>query len=84
MNKDELINRMSIRTNTTKCKTTAILDAIIDVISDTLSQGNKIQIVGFGTFETRKRAEKKDVIHKQNKKLRFLLAKYQYLSQQKP
>lgn len=59
MNKNELIHRISIRTNTTKCKTTTVLNAIIDVISDTLAQGDKVQIVGFGTFETHKRAEKK-------------------------
>lgn len=59
MNKYELINAMAEKTGDSKKATSEALKAFIDVISDALVKGDKVQLVGFGTFETRARAARK-------------------------
>ena len=59
MNKGELVVALSEKTNTSKKSAEQSLDALISVIKETLANGDKIQLVGFGTFETRKRAARK-------------------------
>ncbi|MFL1672469.1 HU family DNA-binding protein [Paenibacillus dendritiformis] len=59
MNKQELIAAVSEKTGLTKKDTGTILEAFTEVVTDTLAQGDKVQIVGFGTFETRQRAARK-------------------------
>ena len=56
MNKTELINSMDEKCNLTKKDTEAALKAFTETVMETLAQGDKIQLVGFGTFETRVRA----------------------------
>ena len=56
MNKTELINSMAEKCNLTKKDTEAALKAFTETVMETLAQGDKIQLVGFGTFETRERA----------------------------
>ena len=56
MNKTELINSMAEKCNLTKKDTGAALKAFTETVMETLAQGDKIQLVGFGTFETRVRA----------------------------
>ena len=56
MNKTELINSMAEKCNLTKKDTEAALKAFTETVMETLAQGDKIQLVGFGTFETRARA----------------------------
>ena len=56
MNKQELITVMSEMADMPKKKTEAALKALIDVISEELAKDEKIQLVGFGTFETVKKA----------------------------
>lgn len=56
MNKSELVAAISEKTNTTKKAAEESLDAIVEVVTEELKKGGKIQLVGFGTFETRKRA----------------------------
>ena len=59
MNKAELVDAMAKKTGETKKATEESLNAFIDVITETLKKNEKIQLVGFGTFETRKRAARK-------------------------
>ena len=59
MNKSELVKAISEKTEASKKDTEASLNAFIEVVTDELKKGEKIQLVGFGTFETRKRAERK-------------------------
>ena len=59
MNKSELVKAISEQTEASKKDTEASLNAFIEVVTDELKKGEKIQLVGFGTFETRKRAERK-------------------------
>ena len=57
MNKSELITAMAERAELSKKDTEKALKAFVDVISDELVKGEKIQIVGFGTFEVVERKE---------------------------
>ncbi len=56
MNKADLIAVLAQKTDLTKKDTEKVLSAFVDVVGDTLKNGEKVQIVGFGTFEARKRA----------------------------
>ena len=56
MNKAELVAAMSAKTGESKKVTEETLNAFVEVVSDALKGGDKIQLVGFGTFETRVRA----------------------------
>ena len=56
MNKAELVTAMAERTELSKKDAEKALKAFIDVVSEELKAGNKIQLVGFGTFEVAERA----------------------------
>lgn len=59
MNKSDLIAAVAAKTGETKKNAEASLNAVIDVIAETLAKGDKIQLVGFGSFEVRSRAARK-------------------------
>ncbi len=59
MNKSELIAAMAAKTGETKKDAEAALNAFVSVITETLAKGDKVQLVGFGSFEVRKRAARK-------------------------
>ncbi len=56
MNRAELIEAMAKETGLSKKDTDAALKAFINVVSKALKKKDKVQLVGFGTFETSKRA----------------------------
>ena len=56
MNKAELITAISEEAGLTKKDAEKALDAFTDTVSKALAAGDKAQLVGFGTFETTKRA----------------------------
>ncbi|WP_445492712.1 HU family DNA-binding protein [Niallia sp. 03133] len=56
MNKTELINAVSAQTELTKKDVSKTIDSLFETISTTLSKEEKIQLIGFGTFEVRDRA----------------------------
>ena len=56
MNKQELVTKMAEKTQLTKKDTEAVLKAFIDSVQEALVNGEKVQLIGFGTFETRERA----------------------------
>ena len=56
MNKTELVAAMAEQTNLSKKDGEAALKAFIDVVSEELKKGEKVQLVGFGTFEVSERA----------------------------
>ena len=56
MNKAELIDTMSKETNLTKKDVESVLNSFVNQVSNALSKKDKVQLVGFGTFETRNRA----------------------------
>ena len=59
MNKSELIAAIAAKTGETKKDAEATLNAFVNVVSETLAKGDKVQLVGFGSFEVRKRAARK-------------------------
>ncbi|HET7558828.1 MAG TPA: HU family DNA-binding protein [Limnochordia bacterium] len=61
MNKSELISKVAERSGLTKKTAGEAVEAVLDVISGALSSGQKVTLVGFGTFEVRKRAARKGV-----------------------
>lgn len=56
MTKSELVSSMSEKTGVSKKDTAASIDAFVEIISDVLKHGDKLQLVGFGTFEVSERA----------------------------
>lgn len=56
MNKSELIDAVATKTGLTKKDAGAALDATLASITDALSKGDSVQLIGFGTFSTTKRA----------------------------
>ena len=58
MNKTELVNAVAEKADFSKKDADKAVAAVLDSITDALAQGDKVQIVGFGTFEVRARAEK--------------------------
>ena len=56
MNKQELVNSIAAETGLSKKDTEATLNSFVNVVSNALSKKDKVQLIGFGTFETRLRA----------------------------
>lgn len=56
MNKTELIAAIADQTELSKKDAEAALKAFVDVVSEELKKGEKVQLVGFGTFEVSERA----------------------------
>ena len=56
MNKTELVSAMAEKTGLSKKDAEAALKAFTDVVAEELKKGEKIQLVGFGTFEVSERA----------------------------
>lgn len=55
MNKSELINALADKTNLSKKNAEKALNAFVDSISGALVKGDKVQLIGFGTFDVKKR-----------------------------
>ncbi|GAB4383483.1 MAG: HU family DNA-binding protein [Elainellaceae cyanobacterium] len=56
MNKGELVDAIAQKTQTTKKDADAVLTATIEAIMEAVAEGDKVTLVGFGTFEPRKRS----------------------------
>jgi len=55
MNKGELVDAVAEKANVTKRQVDAVLTAALEAIMETVSEGNKVTLVGFGSFERRER-----------------------------
>jgi DNA-binding protein HU-beta len=58
MNKNQIIDNLAGKTGLTKKDIEAIVNGLFDEISDALKNKDKVQFVGFGTFETRERSSR--------------------------
>ena len=58
MNKTELIAALTEKTGFTKKDAEKALNAFVDVVTESLTKGEKVQIVGFGSFEVKDRPER--------------------------
>jgi DNA-binding protein HU-beta len=56
VNKAELITKMAEKSQLTKKDAETALKAFVESVQEALENGEKVQLVGFGTFETRERA----------------------------
>ncbi|BCB04539.1 MULTISPECIES: HU family DNA-binding protein [Bacillaceae] len=59
MNKTELINAVAEAAELSKKDATKAVDAVFDTIQNSLANGDKVQLIGFGNFEVRERAARK-------------------------
>ena len=59
MNRTELVAAIAEKSGIMKKDAESVLTATIESITSALKEGKKVQLVGFGTFETRKRAARK-------------------------
>ncbi|NTW70759.1 MAG: HU family DNA-binding protein [Eubacteriaceae bacterium] len=59
MNKAELVAAMTEKTDLAKKDCEKALNALVDSITEELQKGEKVSLVGFGTFEVRERSERK-------------------------
>ncbi|MEA4994441.1 DNA-binding protein HU 1 [bioreactor metagenome] len=58
MNKAELINAVAAKTEVSKKEAEAVIAATLDAITTAMKEGDKVQLVGFGSFEVKSRAER--------------------------
>ena len=56
MNKEELVKAIAAKSKLSQKATGDVISAILDTVEKTVSKGKKITLVGFGSFEARKRA----------------------------
>ena len=59
MNKTDLVNTIAAKSGLNKKNSEAALNALISSVEEALAKGEKVVLVGFGTFEVRKRAARK-------------------------
>ena len=55
MNKAELVAAVAAKTNFTKKDAEVAINALLQSVQEALAKGEKVQLIGFGTFETRNR-----------------------------
>lgn len=56
MNKAELVEAVAQQSDLTKAAAAKAVDAVLAAITDTVAKGGTVSVIGFGTFESRKRA----------------------------
>ena len=56
MNKEELVQEIAKKAKVSQKEASEVLAAIVDTVQKTVAKGKKVTLVGFGTFEPRKRA----------------------------
>lgn len=61
MNKAELINAIAVESGLSKADAKKALDATIKAVSDVLIAGDKISLIGFGTFSVSERGERQGI-----------------------
>lgn len=59
MNKSELVKSLAEKAEITQKDAAKALDAMVESIQEALANGDKVQIIGFGSFEVRERKERK-------------------------
>ncbi len=56
MNKTELVNAVALKSELTKKDADKAVAAVLDAIKEAVAAGEKVQLIGFGTFEAKERA----------------------------
>jgi nucleoid DNA-binding protein len=76
MNKTDLIYSIAKKCDIPKKHSRKVVDIIIDSISTSLADGDQVQVLGFGSFETRVRAERKGRNPKTGEEITIPATKY--------
>lgn len=71
MTKAELVTAIASKTELTKKASEAALTAVLDSITEALKKGDKVVLVGFGTFEVRARAARTGINPQTKKKIKI-------------
>ena len=58
MNKTQLIDIVAKESNQKKRDTELVVEALINAVTESVAKGEKVQIIGFGTFERKERGER--------------------------
>ncbi|WP_185864440.1 HU family DNA-binding protein [Blattabacterium cuenoti] len=69
MNKTELVNSIAEKTGITKIKAKNVTDAFIETVIESLKKGDKVTLVGFGTFSVVERSPRNGVNPRTGKKI---------------
>ena len=75
MNKSELIAEVATKAEITKKDADAAVSAVIEAITESLKKGDKVQLVGFGTFEVRERGARTGRDPRTNKEIQIPASK---------
>lgn len=75
MNKSELIAEVAAKAQITKKDADAAVNAVVETITATLKKGDKVQLVGFGTFEVRNRSARVGRDPRTNKEIKIPASK---------
>ncbi len=76
MNKTQIIEAVAAKAKLTKKDAEAAVNALTAVIADTLKAGDKVQLVGFGTFEVKVRAAREGRNPKTGEKITIAASKH--------
>ena len=69
MNKADLVNLVAARTELTKTDVSLVVDAAIETIVDSVVEGKKVSLLGFGSFEPRDRSARQGLNPKTGEKI---------------
>ncbi|MFW9263728.1 HU family DNA-binding protein [Nostoc sp. CALU 546] len=58
MNKGELVDTVAAKTNITKKQADEVISAFLSVVTEAVADGEKVTLIGFGSFERRERSER--------------------------
>lgn len=71
MNKADLINKVAEKSGLTKTKTSEVIDTLVETMQEALSSGEKITLVGFGSFNVSKREAREGRNPSNNEKIQI-------------
>ncbi len=75
MNKSQLVSALAEKVETTKKEAEAFLKAYEEVVKEQVNNGEKVQIIGFGTFERSERKEREGINPKTKEKMKIPASK---------
>ena len=79
MNKADLINALAAKNEISKKDAEKAVNAVLGLIEEALKNGEKVQIMGFGSFEVKERAARTGKNPATERRFRFLQARLLYL-----
>ena len=75
MQKTDFVKSVADRSNVSQKEAKQVIDAALDIITDSLKGGEKVTLTGFGTFEVRQRQEREGVNPQTRQKIKIAATK---------